>query len=126
MRRLLVLAALLASGFATPAYAQDDAFAACMAGMGAVVRPILQQAGQFSPSGMGAAGFVPLAQPFAPPGYVTGPGIPPGPPGLAPPTAQYNQSAAYTGFAGVAQPGQISSPQVMNYLLATGQLNPAV
>ena len=125
MRRLLVLVALLASGFATPAYAQDDAFAACMAGMGAVVRPILQQAGQFSPQGMGAAGYVPLAQPFAPPGYTVPPGYPPAPPSLAPPTAQYNASAGYTGFAGLPQPGQLNSQQVMNFLLASGRVNPA-
>jgi hypothetical protein len=124
MRRLLVLAALLASSFATPAFAQDDSIAACMAQMASVVRPILQQANQFSPQGMGAAGFVPLAQPFAPPGYVTGPGIPPAPPSLAPPTAQYNLSAGYTGFAGVPQPGQLNSQQGMNFLVASGRVNP--
>jgi hypothetical protein len=123
MRRLLVLAALLASGFATPAFAQDDSAAACMAQMPSVVRPILQQANQFSPQGMGQYGFVPLAQPFAPPGYVS-PGVPPAPPGLAPPTAQYNLSAGYTGYAGLPQPGQVNSQQVLNYLVASGRVNP--
>src|SRR5215212_1806234 len=123
MRKLLVLAALLASSFATPAFAQDDSTAACMAQMGARVRPLLEQAGQFSPNGMGGAGFAPLAQPFAPPGYLTAPGIPPAPPSLAPPTAQYNLSAGFTGLAGLPQPGHLSSQQVPNFLVKSGRVN---
>jgi hypothetical protein len=126
MRRLLALAALLASGFATPAFAQDDAAASCVANQLATrVGPILQQASQFSPQGMGSAGFGPLAQPFAPPGYLS-PGVPPAPPSLAPPTAQYNLSAGYTGYAGLPQPGQWNSQLVTNYLIRSGRVNPAV
>ena len=36
-----------------------------MAQIAAVVRPLLQQAQQLSPMGMGPYGFVPLTRPFA-------------------------------------------------------------
>jgi len=124
MRRVLVLAALMVAGLSTPAYAQDDSNAACMAQMGGVVRPILQQASQFSPQGMGSQGFVPLAAPFAPPAYAFPNGMPPGPPGMAPPTAQYNLSAQYTGLSGLPQPGQLNSQQLMNLAVASGRINP--
>jgi hypothetical protein len=125
MRRVLVLAALMVAGLTTPAYAQDDSNAACMAQMASVVRPILQQASQFSPQGMGAQGFVPLAAPFAPPLYASPVGLPPAPPGLAPPTAQYNLSANFTGLAGLPQPGQLNSQQLLNLAVASGRINPA-
>jgi hypothetical protein len=123
MRRLLVLAALVVGGLATPAYAQDDTSAACMAQMSSVVRPLLSQAMQFSPTGMGAAGFVPLAQPFAPQGYAF-PGMPPAPPSMAPPTAQYNVSSAYTGLAGLTPPGTLGSRQIVDFLRSSGRINP--
>ncbi len=126
MRRALVMAALLVCGFATPAYAQDDSStSACIAqNMQSVVRPILQQAMQFSPQGMNGS-YVPLAQPFAPGGYVYPPGFAPGPPGLAPPTAQYNVSSGYTGIVGLPQPGSLNSQQVTQFLLSSGRINPA-
>jgi hypothetical protein len=124
MRRVLVLAALVACGFATPAYAQDDPSAACMAQMSSTVRPLLQQAMQFSPQGMGQYGFVPLTQPFAPPAYAF-PGFPPGPPSLAPPTAQYNVSAGFTGLAGLPQPNTLNSQQIVGFLRSSGRINPA-
>ena len=70
MRRLVVLASaiILASGLAAPAHAQSDQ-ASCVAQMSATVRPLLEQAGQFSPQGVRGQGFAPLAQPFAPGPY---------------------------------------------------------
>ncbi|HZS01875.1 MAG TPA: hypothetical protein VFE37_24375, partial [Chloroflexota bacterium] len=66
MRRALVLVALAAASLGTPAYAQDDQ-GSCLAQMSATVRPLLEQASQFSPQGVRGQGFAPLAQPFAPP-----------------------------------------------------------
>jgi len=123
MRRALILAALVACGFATPANAQDDTTAACMAQMASTVRPILQQAQQFSPQGVNGS-YVPLSQPFAPPAYAFPNGMPPGPPSLAPPTAQYNLSAGYTGLSALPPPGQLNSQQLMNFLVSSGRLNP--
>ena len=68
MRRVLVLVALAAASLGTPAYAQDDQ-SSCMAQMSATVRPLLQQASQFSPQGVAGQGFAPLTQPFAPGPY---------------------------------------------------------
>jgi hypothetical protein len=126
MRRALILAALLACGFATPTYAQDDAAtASCIAqNMSSTVRPLLQQAMQFSPQGMNGS-YVPLTQPFAPPAYGF-PGLPPGPPTLAPPTAQYNLSAAYTGLSSLPPPGTLSSQQIAQFLVQSGRITPGV
>ena len=122
MRRLLVLAAVVASGFATPVSAQQDQ-ATCLAQMQAQVRPLLERAGMFSPQGVAGQGFVPLTQPFAPPAYALPYGYP-APPTLAPPTAQYNASAGYTGLVGLQQP-LFSSQSILGSLIQGGRLNPA-
>ena len=142
MQRLLAIVMLLAGGFAlpaaTPVQAQDDQ-ASCLAQMQATVRPILEQAGQFSPQGVRGQGFAPLAQPFAPPAVGSRFGPYPQAPWLPPPTAQYNASALYTGFAGLPQPGAfgfpasaglgglpgqgLNSAEIGRFLQAGGQLN---
>ncbi|HLH22157.1 MAG TPA: hypothetical protein VK066_06520, partial [Chloroflexota bacterium] len=104
MRRTFAVAALLAAALAAPVHAQDDQ-ASCVAQMSATVRPLLEQAAQFSPQGVQGQGFAPLAQPFAPAPYGAPAGPAPGAPWLAPPTAAYNASAAYTGLAGLPPPG---------------------
>jgi hypothetical protein len=112
MRRILALAALLASSLAlpaAPALAQDDT-ASCMAQMQAAVRPLLEQAGQFSPEGVRGQGFAPLTRPFAPPYYGSRFGPYPTAPWLPAPTAAYNTSAQLTAFSGLPQPGAIGFP----------------
>jgi hypothetical protein len=140
MRRLvgLAIAIILASGLAAPAHAQGDQ-ASCVAQMSATVRPLLEQAGQFSPQGVGGQGFAPLAQPFAPGPYGSPTGYYPAAPWLPPPTAAYNASANYTVLAGLpplggpqlvgpngpfGPPGQgLSSTSIAQFLQAGGQLN---
>jgi hypothetical protein len=138
MRRILVLAALVAASLTTPAHAQDDQ-ASCMAQMSATVRPLLEQAGQFSPQGVRGQGFAPLAQPFAPGPYGSPTGYYPAAPYLPPPTAAYNASANYTGLAGLPPLGGpqlagpngpygprgqgLSSTSIAQFLQAGGQLN---
>ena len=51
MRRVLVLVVLAAASLSTPAHAQDDQ-ASCLQQMSATVRPLLEQASQFSPQGI--------------------------------------------------------------------------
>jgi hypothetical protein len=139
MRRVLVLVALAAASLGTPAYAQDDG-SSCVAQMSATVRPLLEQAAQFSPQGIRGQGFAPLAQPFAPPVAASPTGYYPAAPWLPPPTAAYNASAGYTGlaglppvgaptlggpggpFAGPSGPG-LSSAGIAQFLQAGGQLN---
>jgi len=124
MRRILAIVALAACGFATPAAAQDTS-SDCTAQMSSIVRPLLQQAGQFSPQGVAGQGFVPLAQPFAPGAYALPYGVPM-PPTVAPPTAAFNASAGYTALAGLPQPGVgqfLNSQNITQYLIRNGQLN---
>ena len=112
MRRIVALAALIAGGLALPAaptQAQDDQ-ASCMAQMQAAVRPLLEQAGQFSPEGVRGQGFAPLARPFAPPYYGSRFGPYPTAPWLPAPTAAYNTSAQLTAVSGLPQPGAIGFP----------------
>jgi hypothetical protein len=112
MRRILATAALIAAGFALPAdpaQAQDDQ-ATCLAQMQAQVRPLLEQAGQFSPEGVRGQGFAPLTRPFAPPYYGSRFGPYPTAPWLPAPTAAYNTSAQLTAYSGLPQPG-IGFPQ---------------
>jgi hypothetical protein len=120
MRRFLIMVALVACGFATPAHAQDGQ-SSCMAQMAAVVGPLLQQASQFSPQGVAGQGFVPLTQPFAPPAYALPYGIP-APPSLAPPTGMFNASAGFTSQVGL-QPQFLPSGALINFLARTGRLN---
>jgi len=139
VRRTFAVAALLAAALAAPVHAQDDQ-ASCVAQMSATVRPLLEQAAQFSPQGVQGQGFAPLAQPFAPAPYGAPAGPAPGAPWLAPPTAAYNASAAYTGLAGLPPPGGpalgapgspfgappgpgLSSAALAQFLQAGGQLN---
>jgi hypothetical protein len=134
MHRVLLLVALVAASLSTPAYAQDDQ-ASCLAQMSATVRPLLEQASQFSPQGVRGQGFAPLAQPFAPPVAANRYGPYPAAPWLPPPTAAYNASAYYTGLAGLpppggpqlggfAGPGQgLNSASIAQFLQAGGQLN---
>ncbi|HEY7059838.1 MAG TPA: hypothetical protein VII06_00055 [Chloroflexota bacterium] len=122
MRRVLVLVALAAASLGTPAYAQQDQ-ASCMAQMDATVRPLLQQASQFSPQGVAGQGFAPLAQPFAPGPYGSPVGYYPAAPWLPPPTAAYNASAGYTGLAGLPPPGALNSQAIGQFLVQGGQLN---
>jgi hypothetical protein len=126
MRRFLMalgaLAASLGLWAAPPARAQDDQ-AACLAEMQRVVRPLLEQAQQFSPAGVRGYGFAPLAQPFAPPAYAAPFGPYPAPPWVPAPTAAYNVSAGFTGLAGLPAPGQLTSQAISQFLLAGGQLN---
>src|SRR4051794_22149040 len=100
MRCALAIAVLLLGNLATSAAAQDDQVN-CLAQMSATVRPLLEQAGQFSPQGIRGQGFAPLAQPFAPPVAASRYGPYPAAPWLPPPTAAYNASANYTGLAGL-------------------------
>src|SRR5687768_6088424 len=115
MHRLLAIAVFVATGFAlpsataAPALAQDDS-AACLAQMTATVRPLLEQAGQFSPEGVSGQGFAPLTRPFAPPYYGSRFGPYPTAPWLPAPTAAYNTSAQMTAFSGLPQPGAIGFP----------------
>ncbi|HZS02730.1 MAG TPA: hypothetical protein VFE37_28720, partial [Chloroflexota bacterium] len=119
--------------------AQDDQ-GSCLAQMSATVRPLLEQASQFSPQGVRGQGFAPLAQPFAPPTYGSLTGYYPAAPGLPPPTAAYNASAGYTGLAGLPPPGGpalgppvgpfapppgqgLNSAAIAQFLQAGGQLN---
>src|SRR3954453_17048477 len=105
--------------------------------MSATVRPLLEQAGQFSPQGVRGQGFAPLAPPFAPGPYGSPTGYYPAAPWLPPPTAAYNASANYTGLAGLpplggpppggqggplGAPG-LSSAGIAQFLQAGGQLN---
>jgi len=129
MRRIVVLAALIAAGWAGPAHAQqsgsDGGGSSCLAQMAATVGPLLQQASQFSPQGVAGQGFVPLAQPFAPGAYALPYGIP-APPTIAPPTAAFNASAGYTALAGLPPPGVgqfLNSQNITQYLIRNGQLN---
>jgi hypothetical protein len=136
MRRVLVLVALVAASLATPAHAQDDQ-ASCLSQMQATVRPLLEQASQFSPQGVRGQGFAPLAQPFAPPIAASRVGPYPAAPWLPPPTAQYNASAYYTGLAGLPPQGGpqlggvpggfggqgLNSASIAQFLQAGGQLN---
>ncbi|HEY7060708.1 MAG TPA: hypothetical protein VII06_04460 [Chloroflexota bacterium] len=139
MRWLIPVFALLAVSLGTPAYAQQDQ-ASCMAQMDATVRPLLQQASQFSPQGVAGQGFAPLAQPFAPGPYGSPTGYYPAAPWLPPPTAAYNASAGYTALAGLppvggptlgpqvgpfgALPGQgLNSQAISQFLVQGGQLN---
>jgi hypothetical protein len=86
---------------------------------------LLQQASQFSPQGY-AGSYVPLAQPFAPPGYAVpygGPGFGvPAPPTVAPPTALYNSTARYTMLAG--RPVFPNAGQLAQQLIAAGRFDP--
>jgi hypothetical protein len=134
MRRVLVLVTLAAACLGSPAYAQDDQ-ASCLAQMSATVRPLLEQAGQFSPQGVRGQGFVPLTQPFASGPYGSPTGYYPAAPWLPPPTAAYNASANYTALAGLpppggpvlgpfAAPGQgLTAAGITQFLQAGGQLN---
>ena len=111
MRRILALAALIASSLVLPAsaLAQDDQ-TSCRAQMQAAVRPLLEQASQFSPEGVRGQGFAPLTRPFAPPYYGSRFGPYPTAPWLPAPTAAYNTSAQLTAFSGLPQPGAIGFP----------------
>jgi hypothetical protein len=112
MRRILAIAALVGAGLAlpvAPAQAQDDQ-ATCLAQMQAQVRPLLEQAGTFSPEGVRGQGFAPLTRPFAPPYYGSRFGPYPTAPWLPAPTAAYNTSAQLTAYSGLPQPG-IGFPQ---------------
>jgi hypothetical protein len=118
---LLIAAAVVAASLASPAAAQDDR-GSCLAQMATTVAPLLQQASTISPQGLGAAGFAPLAQPFAPPYYSLRYGLA-APPSLAPPTAAYNASAYYTGQAGLPQPQVLSSQAIIGFLSAGNKLD---
>ena len=138
MRYWLAMVVLFTGSLVTPAQAQTDP-ADCLAQMSATVRPLLEQAGQFSPQGVRGLGFAPLAQPFAPGPYGSPTGYYPAAPWLPPPTAAYNASANYTGLAGLpplggpqlagphgpfGPPGQgLSSTSIAQFLQAGGQLN---
>lgn len=137
MRQSFLILALVAAIVPASAYAQNDQ-ASCLTQMTATVRPLLEQAAQFSPQGVGRQGFAPLAQPFAPPYVGARTGYYPAAPWLPPPTAQYNASANYTGLAGLpplggptlgaqgafGQSGQgLNSQAIAQFLQAGGQLN---
>ena len=121
---VVVLAVCSWAHGAQPSYAADGD-TSCQAQAATVVGPLLQQASQFSPQGY-AGSYVPLAQPFAPPGYAVpygGPGFGlPAPPSLAPPTALYNSTARYTMFAG--RPVFPNAGQIAQQLTTAGRFDP--
>ncbi len=126
MCRLLVIMAVAALSAtlssAAPARAQGDQ-ATCLAEMARTVRPLLEQAGTYSPEGVRGYGFAPLTRPFAPPAYGAPYGPYPGSPWAPAPTAAYNVSAGYTGLAGVPPPGLLTSQSIGQFLFNGGQLN---
>ncbi len=125
MRRVVALLSLIVAalvGPAAPAAAQDDQ-AACLAEMARVVRPLLEQAGTYSPEGVRGQGFAPLTRPFAPPIYGAPYGPYPASPWAPAPTAAYNVSAGYTGLAGQPPPGLLNSQAIGQFLFNGGQLN---
>ena len=126
MRRILAIMAVVACGFATPAYAQQEqaqpggqARQTCQEQMAAVVGPLLQQSGAFNPEGY-AGTYGRLTQPFANATAVAPYGYPTAWWG-APPTAAYNASAAYTTLAGLQRTG-LTSQALSDFLVRNGQL----
>lgn len=94
---------------ATPLPTDD---ASCLQQMASTVGPLLQQASQFSPAGMGG-NYGPLAYPFAP-----GPGF-----GGSLPVAAYNNSAALTQGASMLPPG-LTAPYIANLAVTASRFNP--